>query len=243
MKGFFKLLAGVLFLAIPGSSTGQNIMLYKDVNKDTVISNFGPNMKHYVASYIGYAVVVGELDDQSTSGVSSLREGRSFQLDGGVYYKRKFSSLYSAVADFGYRLNVYSFDTDYLKFPQSQYDPVYSRLVISNVHAAVLNRINFGSRGNIVGKYVAIGGSADYGYVNKWKEKYNVENFSNHKWARMVNSNLNYVNRIAFNGEVQLGLGQFVLTGTYRLSDLLKGKAGFQVPPASIGLRLDMGAL
>lgn len=239
VKQLTVIILWILSLAI--SVQGQEIVLEEDVNKDTVEGTYGRNLTNFSAAYAGYGMVIG--DFTGTNPLQSLKKGRSIYLDFGMYYKRKLNNLYSVTGEFGYRLNVFSYSiSDPLMSPVPLVTYKYSRLVISNAHAGIFNRFNYGKRGNRIGNYIAIGATMDYGYLNKVKEKYESADSSSSRTEKVVRSQNDFINRLAYHGEVQLGFDKIVLTGAYRLNDLIKKNEGYQLPPLVIGFRFDLGA-
>jgi hypothetical protein len=154
----------------------------------------------------------------------------------GIYYKIKASNFYSIVGQVAYQRPVYSFEV-------SSPDVYYEELVLNNGSIALLNRFNFGKRGNFIGYYLALGASADYTLRNKMRSKKDAIPGSNFKFYKVQQYNLDYINKLNYNAEVQIGINKWVVFGKYRLTDAINpDKATFKLPQTTVGIIFDFGA-
>lgn len=210
----------------------QDVLMEQDVDQDTVISDYGKNKSRYFGSTFGMSVPVEDI-----SGSESLERGSSYMVHYGVYYKMKINNAYSLLVQAAYQRPIYSLKV-------SSPDVRYQELVLNNASLALMNRFNFGQRGDFIGYYLALGASADYTLRNKMRSKTDaVDPASDFKFYKVEQFDLNYINKLTYNAEVQIGINKWVLFGKYRLTDAIdKDKTGFQLPQTTVGVLFDFGA-
>ncbi len=219
---------GLLFFA--SISEAQTIELAQDVNEDTVISKFGKNRKHYFSSYFGFGITPGQVETDSIQ----LKSGESTKLTYGFYYKYKVAEPYSILFALSYGLSQFEFET-----PD---DFKYRRLNVNDVELEFANRINFGKRGNTIGNYLELGISGDYVFGTKLLSKQIIDDPTvNHKARKVELTGLSYINKPNYTAHARFGSNKYVITADYRLSDLTNDDINFDLPPLTIGFRLDFG--
>jgi hypothetical protein len=222
------LFIGIMFGGI--LSQAQTIELEQDVNQDTVLSKFGKNRKHYVSSYFGFGVTPGQVETDSVQ----LKSGESTKLSFGFYYKYKVAKPYSILFSLSYGLSQFEFET--------ADDFKYNRLNVNDIELEFANRFNFGKRGNAIGQYLELGISGDYVLATKQQTKQTINDPAlNHKTQKNELTGLSYINKPNYTAHARFGSNKFVITADYRLSDLTNDKINFDLPPLTIGLRLDFG--
>ncbi|MCB9245869.1 MAG: hypothetical protein H6606_05510 [Flavobacteriales bacterium] len=213
----------------------QNVLMEQDVNADTVIPDFGKNRKHFVSTFYDLGFILGQSSGGSDSvPAPSVMAGSSWNLRYGVNYKFKVSNFYSLLLQGSYQRSAYHFKTE---------EPVLSsKLVTNDLAAEFSNRFNFGRRGDILGYYLELGASASYTFMNKSKVEEEAPDNAGFDRLKTSMHGLDYIEALAYYGHARIGLNRFVLFGDYRLTDKLKSAAGYQLPPLSVGLRIDFGA-
>lgn len=222
--------AGVCFLAMTLTSNAQTIELEQDVNQDTVISKFGKNRKHYFSSYFGFGLTPGQVETDSIQ----LKSGESTKLTYGMYYKYKVAEPYSLLFALSYGLSQFEFET--------ANNFKYNRLNVNDVELEFANRFNFGKRGNTIGNYLEVGISGDYVFRTKQLTKQMIDDPSVNHTARKVElTGLSYINKPNYTAHARFGSNKYVITADYRLSDLTNDNINFDLPPLTIGFRLDFG--
>ncbi len=219
-------------LMLPETGQCQTVLMEQDVNADTTVPKFGRNRTHFVGSFVGAGIMLGQAEGDSSIG---LRNGRSAAYSYGQYYKFKVSKSYSMLFSATYRYSRYEFELgDQQK---------YNRLILNEIMGEFVHRLNFGKRGNYIGNYVEAGFSGDYSVQNmiKIKTKNNDVDLPYQRKKEMI-INLNYLQKFNYSGHVRLGFNKFVIGADYRLSDLVNDKASYDLPPLILSLRFDMGA-
>lgn len=221
------------FLMILISETkAQSIMLEQDVIADTTTPKFGKNRRQFVGSFLSTGSMFG-----STTGDSAhtYNAGKSGSLGFGTYYKLRFSNLYSIVGSVSYRFSRYD-----MKPLEGQ---KYNRIITNEVMGELVQRFNYGRRGDYIGRYVELGFSADYLFNSKSKTRVNPDDPDlSYKSRKLVLVGLNYLEKVNYSAHARFGFNKYVLTFDYRLTDLVSKESNFTLPPMMIGLRVDLGA-
>lgn len=216
---------------IPQTSYGQSIKMEQDVNNDTILSDRGRNRKNFFSPMIGYGVYAGQIDNDSVQ----LKSFQSPRFEFSLYYKRRFSQLYSMLVSASIVDVVFKYEV-----PE---DIKYRRLHTNELGLEWGNRFNFGRRGNFIGNYLELGVSGSYIYSNKLVTRQDVDNdMVNHKTRIVTLKELSYVESTMYSVHARLGFNKFVLTANYRLSDLTNDGLDYKLPPLSVGARIDLGA-
>ena len=208
----------------------QSVVMEQDVNKDTIVRNFGKNRSHYIGTHMSFGILSGQIDSDSVQ----LKDAESSRFNWGIYYKARVSNIYSVVLSADYHFTQFDFT--------SPEDTKYDRLNMSDLGLDLANRFNFGKRGNAIGNYLELGASIDYTVHTKRESKQVLDDESlDYKSRKMEFTGLRYVNPLNYYAHARLGFNKFVLTADYRLSNVMKDNVGFNLPPLYFGFRLDMG--
>lgn len=221
----------LLFTLLLGfSSQAQTIVLEQDVNMDTAVSDYGKNRRNFLGTWVGIGMNVGQTDNDSIE----LKTG-SDRFTFGVYYKRKVAKVYSVLLSANYTVSEYKF-----KVPD---DIKYNNLRVNEVNAEFGNRINFGKRGNVIGNYLELGISGIYVFHTKLESKQKIDDDLVQYSSRKTElTGLKYVEKVNYSVHARLGINKFAITADYRLSDLTTDGVSYNLPPLTLGIRLDFGA-
>jgi hypothetical protein len=216
------------------ASFAQSTMLEQDVNQDTIIEKKGPNRLYFTSSYISAGSIFGNSTADSSV---EMATAKSWEFKFGFSFKIRANNFYSVVLNTDYSRQAFFYE------PQKE-DVKYDKLIMNNLGLGVMNRFNFGKRGNRVGNYLEVGASGQYGYMVREKiltEKHDKD--AEYKSLKASFNSPNYVNRFNYYGDVRLGFGHYIVYGRYLLSDILNDKAnGAQLPALTVGLMYDIGA-
>lgn len=215
-----QLLLILAFSLLTGTLYSQEIILDKDVEKQ-YSGKTGPNMRHYGHFYTAYGLVM-DYDEQSGT---AIEWWRSWQYFTGYRYKLKLLSFYAIGLDLSYKRTSYLFDID--ENPFDIYNPLTTnlardkhRLINNGIGLEFYHRINFGKRGNTLGKYL------DTGIRGQW-------NFADVESILVINDDpdipsqrqrikkrgLSYVKPFSYGLTARIGFNKLIIYGNYRLSD------------------------
>jgi hypothetical protein len=216
------------------AGVAQSTMMEQDANQDTIIEKRGPNRLYFTSSYISLgSILVNSTSDSSIE----MATGKSWEFKYGVSFKIRANNFYSVVLNTDYSRQAFHYE------PQDENDR-YNKLILNNFGLGIMNRFNFGKRGNRVGNYLELGASGQYGFmVRKKVLTENDDKDLDYKSLKSTYNSPNYVNRLNYYGDVRLGFGHYIVFGRYLLSDILNEKAkGAQLPALTLGFMYDLGA-
>jgi len=204
-------------------SCGQTVLLEQDVNADTIPKMVGPNLKHFSHFYFGYGFVLGADADGS-----KIKYGSSSDFVYGYRYKRKLSEFYAVGFDLFYHSTAFHLKQDSTKALPNNilHDDKgeKEKLTFHNFSLGLYNRFNFGKRGNYIGNFLDLGARVDWPFsvVHFTKDIYDIANINNGGVVKTKTTRLVYTEPIYYNAFARLGFNKFVITASYRLSDLFK---------------------
>ena len=199
-------------------SSAQNILFKQDVVFDTVPPKKGPNQRSFDHFYIGYGFF---LDTQHFGALETVI-GSSTQLVFGFRHKTKINNHYAIGYDINYNTAGYLIKQSPTKSFPTSINYKSERLLIRNFRLELYNRVNFGKRGNKIGKFMDIGAFGEYGFANALivKNKLPETNAFGSTKVKMVNRNPNYVNKLNYGISARIGNNRVALYATYRLSEM-----------------------
>jgi len=211
--GFFLLLL---------SAPAQNVILEKDPAIDSLVPSRGPNRKNYVHPYMSF----GFTTDPGEAGARS-RQGTFGHFQFGVRYKRRLSQTFAVGYEFAYDVNDLSQKQEAGKVAPDTFQYKRERLIFYNGLFSPYLRINFGRRGNQLGKYVDLAAYGAYTFAHVLFQK---SDLPDGRVVRSRTTGLSYFQRWNYGATVRIGINKFVLYGHYRLSDLFYSNWNFPEP-------------
>ncbi|MFO7658447.1 MAG: outer membrane beta-barrel protein [Bacteroidales bacterium] len=239
MKYLFSLF---LVWSIHLSLFSQKILLEKDISH--AYKNLkGPNTKSFGQVYFGYGLII----DPSQGSATEIKMPNSWLGTIGYRHKYKVSGFYSFGFEAGMRLSQYHIkQTDAKVFPNAiNHDKEKIRLCSGSI--GLYNRFNFGRRGNIIGKFIDLGGYAAYNYNTVHYTKDDISGDATPgadvyaKKRVTKNSGLDYIEPFDFGLYGRAGINKFAIRANFRLTDLFK--AGYhwaELPALTIGVELSI---
>ena len=238
MKKFWILF---IFFGLIVRVSGQEIMFNQNV--DQQYQNVkGPNMKHFIHFYSGSGLLM-PFNEHSGAKIDF---GRSWELLFGFRYKRKLLPFYAVGLDANLRYRKFGIQDEKLIYstvnPLTMASQVNRFAVgVSSTGLEVYNRINFGSRGNILGNYLDIGFRGEWNFSTKEIIKDRLGNQELAENLRTVRRNLKYIQNFSSVATIRFGFNKWTIFGNYQLSDLFKKQYNFvELPSLSIGLQYSL---
>jgi hypothetical protein len=218
-----------------GLSAQPQSVLSRNVALDTAQALKGPNLKHYSQTFYKVGFMVPAEDNKY------MKYGRSYELGIGYRYKRKINNWYALGYEASYFFSSYSL-RNFLNYPISDTVSIRSeRYMQRGVNVSLYQRINYGRRGNYLGKYIDLAIWAESPFWNKHKYRFEQQGFQRF-FATDGNLSLRRLpwdNLFNYGTQVRLGFNKISFYGTYRLSELFNNKqnlpgltpfiAGFQI--------------
>ncbi len=232
MKKILLLFAFLISL----STFGQEYIISENVQADTTDTDFGPNQKHYWHSYISYGFIAPVSNQPEVVEAFKSRETLL-----GIRYKRKFTELLSGGIDLFYLNRRFAINQSNKQFWIDTAVYHKEKLNLQNVSAALFFRINTARRGNIIGKYLDIGGYGLYalGIKRTIEDKIPFSPWGETSFKNTIKGG-NYLNRFNYGVFARIGLNFFVLNFRYRLSQLIIHNQIPEFPRFSFGIELDI---
>lgn len=213
----------ILFLIIASAflntlCSAQNVLFKQEVTLDTVIPKKGPNYRSFDHYYIGY----GFIFDTQHFGALETVMGSSTQFVFGFRHKTKINNHYAIGYDISYNSTGYSIKQSPTKSFPTSVNYKSEKLLMRNFRLELYNRINFGKRGNKVGKFMDIGAFGEYGFANALivRDKLPATNAFGASKVKMVNKNPNYVNKLNYGVTARIANNRVAIYATYRLSEM-----------------------
>ena len=217
----------------------QQVIMEQKVTKDTVPSDFGPNLKNFSHFYTAFGIIAGAPEGYG----ATIRYGNSSDFNMGFRYKRKLSNFYSMGFDLGYGLTSFKLKQDLTKiFPNAKLHHK-EKIHFNHLRLTLYNRFNFGKRGNYIGNFLDIAAYGDWEFSAKhiYFDKHPLLNNDNASAAKVINTGLAYTNPFNYGVQTRIGFNRYVLYGSYRLSELFKDQFSYpELPRLVIGLQISM---
>ena len=227
-----------IFFGLIVRISGQEIVL--DINVDKQYQNVkGPNMKHFIHFYAGSGLIM-PFDEHSGA---KINFSKSWDLIFGFRYKRKLLPFYAIGLDANLRYRKFGIQNEKLSYSAAYPLTMASKvdrfaIGIGSSGLEVYNRINIGSRGNILGNFLDIGLRGEWNFGTKEIINDRLENQESAENIRTVRKNLKYIQNFSSVATIRIGFNKLIIFGNYQLTDLFKKQYNFvELPALSIGLQ------
>ena len=222
MKRYFLIL--IIFSGL--SVSAQTVLMQEKVDSVYQEIKFGVNSKHFVHTYISFGFVFGEEE------VTKFGNTNTFGF--GLRYKLKLINHLATGLDLAYNYSTINFPT-HGNVDKDKYQ-------IQSLKYAWFFRINYGHRGNIMGKFIDVGA---YGTSTLFSQNYvKLEgDYNQYQAFSYTHEELKYLESFNYGLLLRLGFNQFVFFSEYRMSNMLKPHVldGVrEVPKWTIGLQIGL---
>ncbi len=212
----------------------QKVLLSEEPAADTLQPVWGQNRRHYAHVFMGMYFAT----PPETKG-GSVVYGLSNAFGMGLRYKYKLSKFCAFGTDLYYYKSVFNVLQDSKKLLPNSILHEKERYIFNSAGLSVFQRINFGRRGNILGKYLDVG---VHGLLNV-ATRYHVRDKVNGP-SEFVDSyfkNPGYIKDFQYGLLLRAGWNNFALEANYRLSDMfskINNSSLPETPRLSVGLDL-----
>lgn len=240
-----KYLLIVIYLIFGKLLLAQTVLLHEKISDyDFDVPKRGPNFRHFNHLFIGFALYVPE----NVSNEIETKPGSTTTLAVGWRYKFKLTNWFAIGAGINYTNDVFNLTQNENKQVPNNIIHEREKLRLNNLGPDFYLRFNFGKRGNVVGRFLDLGGYANW--IFRAKDMYLDEldkTMPPYKAGkqRVILSDLDYIEPFHFGVRGRLGLNRFVLTASYRMTDILtqeyKDEVGdFFLPRLNVGLEIGL---
>lgn len=227
-----KYLLLVLFLLSVATLSAQRVMIAKEPPKDHE-TEYGMNRKHFSHGFLGLHFIIGPPESSG----ADIHYGRSRSLEYGYRYKRRFNNTFSIGSEIIARRHAFHIkQTDKKEVPDNTLKD-REKLVFLDAGLGLYKRVNFGQRGNYIGRFLDVGAYASW--VFHTRHVYFLEEGGLSTRVRV--SGMNYPAAFAYGMNARLGFNNLVIKGSYQLSDHFNDSSGLpELPKYSIGLEIGL---
>ncbi len=234
-----------IFILFAANLFSQTVLLHQDIQKlDFQMPSSGPNYKNFHQLYLNYLFTIPMNEDNEVE----TNTGRSGEFTIGWRYKRKLSEWFAFGTGLSYANSQYSIKQYAGKQIPNNIQHDKEKLKYNNINLELYIRFNFGKRGNIIGKFIDLGAYGGYAITIKHFYEDAANKNSPPAYAGKIKVNekdLNYVNHLNYGLIARMGVNRWVISTSYRLSNLLtddyKAMVGeFYFPKLAIGLELGL---
>ena len=239
-----KCWAVILLFLLVTNVMGQDVLLNQkteDVLQDK--ADFGPNKKKYNHNFFGVGFAVPTRQDHETL----IYGGSSFGIDYGWRVKRKLSNAFSV----GYDVSGGYMQYRSRKDTSSVYSQVYGtpapdtlttdKISYSSIKLKPYFRINFGQRGNHLGKYIDLAFYGELMLSSTHVAKFNHPNDEVIGKSQFKTRQLKYTNKLFYGPEFRYGNAFYNIYLRYRMPDFFNSKIAinpFELPAITAGIYL-----
>lgn len=199
-------------LVLSMSVFAQEEILEMNPAVDTIEPVKGPNRKHFVHPFMSFGMCV----DAGETG-AQVKQPRIDQYSFGIRYKRRLAEHFAWGWDLAYNVNDFSLKQDVTKTTPDPISYDRQRMIFYNAQVGLYVRINYGKRGNTLGKYIDLAGYGDAVIAHTLYTKYHLLDNS---VVRSRRSGLGYFQRLNYGAQVRFGFKKVIIYGQYRISDM-----------------------
>lgn len=221
------------FLASVFTAEAQTVVIAEDMAEQEEDPDFGMNRKHYTHSYIGLNFAAGEPELPG----AGIRYARSRTIEYGYRYKRRLSNNFSFGGEIIARRYAFHVKQSDDKIVPDDLSRDREKLVFLDAGPGVYKRINFGQRGNYIGRFLDIGGYATFIFHSRHVYFYQEDGID----IRVRKQGLKYPETFNYGPMARFGFNNIVIKASYRMSDLFKESAELpEFPRYSVGLEIGL---
>jgi len=235
----------ILSLFIGHLSIAQTVLLHESIRDyDFEKPKQGPNFRHFNHLTLGYSLFVPLNDDNEVE----IKPGASRVFSVGWRYKYRITNWLSIGSGISYTNEIYNLKQSNNKIIPDTILHSKEKMRFNYINTEGYIRFNIGKRGNIIGRFIDIGAFCGYAFLVEHMYEDNFDNnisSNNAGVERVILSKLNYIERFQYGLKTRIGINRFVLTGNYRLTELLtedykKSVGDYYFPQLSVGLEIGL---
>lgn len=217
--GVLSLLWGLMLsLGSTAPVVAQRVLLQGNVAADTAVQRTGPNRARYGHLYLGYAVVLGR-----SAEAAPVSQGKSGELFLGWRQKWRLNQTVALGLGTQYSRLAYRLTQETGKQVPSATLHSREALVWQQLQAEPFLRLNVGARGNVIGRYLDLGGWGSWAFATL--HTYKDQPVGGAKTVKVTEQGLPYAARWAYGASLRLGSGRYALVARRRFTEPWRGDA------------------
>ncbi len=212
-----------------GTANAQKVLLSQDVALDTIVPKKGPNRNNFSHLYVGYGVLFGN----EPGGLKTKLPGTS-DFRAGFRYKRRLSQTFALGFDLAYVKNSF-------KLKDTNVDK--EKYIVNKAEGGFYLRMNYGKRGDRVGNFIDLGGSAGYVFrsAHVLTDRQPVTTTFRAKSLQVKYTGLSFFEDVSYSALMRVGFGRYIFYGEYRLSDVIsKSHSSRDLPYITAGFQIGL---
>ncbi|MBN2667654.1 MAG: hypothetical protein JXR60_00365 [Bacteroidales bacterium] len=220
----------LLFFVANINAFSQIVLMQEHVDSTYEKHQFGVNQRHYLHLFIGLGFSFGDSHGQGLV----TKFGGTSTYDLALRYKLKLNNYFATGIDAG-------LNGQYVSYPVK--DPIEKdKMNITSLKYAWFFRINFGHRGDIMGKFIDLGIWGTNVLDSYLIIEQEVEN-QDYRIEETYYRHLKIFNPFNYGLVFRMGWNQFAIFAEYRYSEIIKNQYLNQkrlVPEWTVGLQIGL---
>lgn len=205
-------------LLINVSVHSQTILMEETVEDNDDPGNNGPNLKNFSHFYIGLGSMISIKDD-----TAEILYPGSFYGELGYRYKRKLFEQLAIGLDLAYSQKIYQLAQNKSKILPNAILHKKEKLIFYKFNLNIYTRVNYTKRGNYLGNFVDLGAGGNWTFAMRQITK----DESNDIFSKTRTRGFDYYQPFNYHVFARLGFNRFVISGSYRLSNIFKNKYNY----------------
>lgn len=240
-----KIIFLIAIWAIITPCTGQTVLLQESISDyDFQMPKSGPNFRNFSHLLFGFAFYI----PQGLAEEIDTKPGSTTCMTIGWRYKFKITNWLAVGTSLNYTNEIFNLLQNDKKIVPDNILHDKEKLRFNNLGPEFYIRLNFGKRGNVVGRFLDIGAYYNWTFKVKHMFQDNLGKDNTNTQAeikKVVYTRLNYIEKFNYGFRGRIGINRFVMTASYRVSDLLTSDFKEQVgniylPRLNIGLEIGL---
>lgn len=233
-----KTLAAV-FLLLFSAAGAQTILIKDEVEETLTESTVGANKDRYYSSFTSIGVLFGAPDSTG----SEINPEKSWYYEMGWRTKKQFNGFFAIGSEFNFNAKNYNIKQHDEKVFGGFEKHKKEKLFLINANYTLFMRLNFVKRGDHLGKYLDLGGFAEYAFIRRHITKDKVETGFGYTYSKHYLRGLKFVNPFNYGVTARFGVNYLSVFCNYRLSDIFNDKvfpAWPELPRFTAGFSFDV---
>lgn len=234
MKTLFLILN--FFLCTNGYS--QTVLMKETIDTTKKLAVVGPNRKHF-----GHLITAYGFSIPTNTSEYSIKPFGSGNYFLGYRNKQRINNTFAYGFSIAYNYHNYLLAPNLTDTLPSPFRFDKESIKFNNVYFDLYQRVNYGRRGNSLGKFIDFGFFGEYAFSTVYSIKHNLSANNTMQANRMAvkYKNINYLNPFNYGVTLRVGFDKYVFYGSYRLSNCVKGNTVMkELPRLSAGIEIAM---